>query len=462
MISKHVLNEIRSAVGQHCVLTDKEELVCYSCDPSTFIAMPDAVVFPQNTREVSDVLKIANRERIPVVPRGAGSNLCGGVVPIRGGIVLLTDRMNRILEIDQRNLTATVQPGVVLAHLHAAVERLGLFYPPDPASLSVSTLGGNVAEGAGGPRAVKYGTTKDYVLGLEVALPTGEVIRTGGKTVKNVSGYDLTHLFVGSEGTLGFIAEITVRLIPLPEAKHTLLAVFDRLDDAAEAVADVIAARVVPATIDIMDQTTMRYVEAYKPTGLPLDAEAVLLIEVDGSEQEVGRQSALVERVIRSHNGRKVQVARTAEASERLWTARRMAGGALAAAAPTVITEDATVPREKVPEMVRALHGLGRKYDVVVALMGHIGDGNLHPLILTDERKKDEWERVEKLVAEMFQSALALGGTLSGEHGIGLVKRPWMRAQFGEAGVEIMRKIKRVFDPNNIMNPGVMIPDEER
>lgn len=349
-----------------------------------------------------------------------------------------------------------------MAHLHAAVERLGLFYPPDPASLSVSTLGGNVAEGAGGPRAVKYGTTKDYVLGLEVALPTGEVIRTGGKTVKNVSGYDLTHLFVGSEGTLGFIAEITVRLIPLPEAKHTLLAVFDRLDDAAEAVADVIAARVVPATIDIMDQTTMRYVEAYKPTGLPLDAEAVLLIEVDGSEQEVGRQSALVERVIRSHNGRKVQVARTAEASERLWTARRMAGGALAAAAPTVITEDATVPREKVPEMVRALHGLGRKYDVVVALMGHIGDGNLHPLILTDERKKDEWERVEKLVAEIFQSALALGGTLSGEHGIGLVKRPWMRAQFGEAGVEIMRKIKRVFDPNNIMNPGVMIPDEER
>jgi len=461
LISKKTLDEIRSVVGTRHVLTDKEEMVCYSCDPSTFIAMPDAVVFPQTTNEVADVLKIANRERIAVVPRGAGSNLCGGVVPTHGGMVVLTDRMNRILEIDQRNLTATVQPGVVLGHLHAAVEKLGLFYPPDPASLSVSTLGGNVAEGAGGPRGVKYGTTKDYVLGLEVVLPSGDVIRTGGKTVKNVSGYDLTHLLVGSEGTLAFITEITVKLIPLPEAKHTLLAVFDKLEDAAEAVADIIAARVVPATMDIMDQTTMRCVENYRPTGLPLEAEAVLLIDVDGSEQEVERQSALVEKLIKAHNGREVQVARTPEESDRLWTARRMAGTALSAASPTTITEDATVPREKVPQMVRTLHDLGNKHDIVVALMGHIGDGNLHPLILTDERNKEEWERVEKLVAEIFESALKLGGTLSGEHGIGRLKRPYMRAQFGDAGIELMRKIKRVFDPNNIMNPGVMIPDEE-
>ncbi len=460
MIGNDVLDEIRALVGARHVLSSKEELLCYSYDPSPVIAMPDAVVFPGSTEEVAGVLRIANRGRIPVVPRGAGSNLCGGVIPTRGGIVLLSQRMNRILEIDRRNLTATVQPGVVLADLHAAVEKLGLFYPPDPASLAISTLGGNIAEGSGGPRAVKYGTTKDYVLGLEVVLASGDVIRTGGKTVKNVSGYDLTHLFVGSEGTLGFVTEIIVRLIPLPEDRHTLLAVFDRLEDAAEAVADIIAARVVPATIEIMDRICMKRVEAYKPTGLPVDAEAILLIEVDGSEQEVVRQGALVETLVLAHHGRELQAARNPADRDRLWVARRAAFAALASAKPSMASEDATVPREKVPEMVRTLHRLAKEHGLELGLMGHIGDGNLHPIVMTDERDTDEWHRVEGFYDEVFKAALQMGGTLTGEHGIGLNKRRFMKAQFGDAGVEVMRRIKRAMDPNDIMNPGKMLPDE--
>ncbi len=460
MIAKDILDELCSIVGPRNVLTTKEDVFCYSFDPSAVKAMPDAVVFPGSTEEVAGVLKIANRERIPIVPRGGGSNLCGGVVPTRGGIVLPTQRMNRITEIDRRNLTATVQPGVVLAHFHAEVEKLGLFYPPDPSSMSVSTLGGNVGEGAGGPHAVKYGTTKDYVLGLEVVLPSGDVIHTGGKTVKNVSGYDLTHLFIGSEGTLGFITEIIVRLIPLPECRHTLLAVFDKLEDAADAVAEIIAAKVVPTTIEIMDRTCTQQAETYRPTGLPMDADAVLLIEVDGSEHEVERQTAVVEKLVQSHRSRQLQVARTPAESERLWIARRTSFAALASAKSSMVSEDATVPRDKVPEMVRALQRLAKKHNLDVALMGHIGDGNLHPIIMTDERDKDEWHRVERFFDEVFETALAMGGTLTGEHGVGLAKRRFLKAQFGEAGVELMRRIKHAFDPNNIMNPGKIFPDE--
>ncbi|MCL5074147.1 MAG: FAD-binding protein [Chloroflexi bacterium] len=459
MINEQLSAALRQIVGRANVLDRAEELLCYSYDATPLTALPDAVVLPSTAQEIAAILQLANKERIPVVPRGAGTCLSGGPVPTSGGIVLLTARLNRILEIDTANLTATVQPGVVTADFHSAVERLGLFYPPDPASLSVSTMGGNVAEGAGGPRCFKYGTTKDWVTGLEVVLPTGEIIRTGGKTVKNVSGYDLTHLFIGSEGTLGVITEIIVRLIPLPEAKQTLLAIFTALDDAAKTVSAIVAAKIVPTTLELMDKVTIERIESYKPTGLPLDADGLLLIEVDGSGNEVTRQAELIEEIVRHCGAREIKVAQTPEESERLWEARRSAFAATARSCPTVIIEDATVPRDKVPEMVRHIRALAAKHHLAVAILAHAGDGNLHPNIMTDQRNKEELERVERFTAEMFQAALELGGTLSGEHGIGLLKSPFLEWEFGPAGTAVMRRIKSVLDPNNILNPGKMFSE---
>lgn len=459
MLSASVLKELRSIVGPEHVLTSPEELVCYSYDSTPVVSLPDAIVVPGDTSEVAEVLKVANRERLPVVPRGAGTNISGGSVPIKKGLVLSMSRFDRILEIDEQNLTATVQPAVVTANLHAAVECRGLFYPPDPSSLSASTIGGNVAEGAGGPRAVKYGTTKDYVLGLEVVLPSGAVMRTGGKTVKNVSGYNMTQLFVGSEGTLGVITEITLRLIPLPEARQTQLAIFDRLEDAARTVSSIIAARIVPTTIELIDNTSIRKIEAYRSVGYPVDADAVLLIEVDGSEAEVARQTEQIEQIVRTHGARELKIARTKDEAEQLWLGRRVSFGALARSKPTVVTEDVTVPRDKVAVMVQRLKHLAEKYALDVAIMGHAGDGNMHPLVMTDFRNLDEMERMERFFGEAFRIALELGGTLSGEHGIGSVKAPYMEMQFGKEGVEAMRAIKLALDPNNILNPGKIFPD---
>jgi len=456
MLDGQVVNKLREIVGKDNVFTAKEDLICYSYDSTPISRLPDVVVAPLSTKEIAAVIKLANELKIPVVPRGGGTNLSAGSVPIEGGIVLALHRMNKILEIDADNLTATVQPGVITAALHKAVEAQGLFYPPDPQSMFMSTMGGNVAENAGGPRGVKYGVTKDYVQGLEIVTPTGSIVRVGGKTIKNVSGYDLMRLYAGSEGTLGVITEITVRLLPLPEAKRTLLAVFNSLDDAAKSVSGIIKNRIIPVSLELMDQKAMQLIEAFKPVGLPVDAAGAVLIEVDGSADEVGRQIEKVADVCKACGAKEVKIAQDANQAAKLWEGRRAAFGVMAKSAPTVITEDATVPRSRIPDIVRAIQAIAEKYQLNIPIMGHTGDGNMHPLILTDDRNEEEMKRVDAAIDEMFRAALDLGGTLSGEHGIGLVKQKYMQWEFGDEGLALMRAIKKAIDPNNILNPGKM------
>lgn len=454
MLPSDALNKLQQIVGKQYVLTTKEDLVCYSYDSTHLSHLPEVVVEPANAKEIAAIMQLANEIKVPVVPRGGGTNLSGGSIPLEGGIVLALRRMNKIIEIDCDNLTATVQPGVITLHLHQAVENIGLFYPPDPQSMAMATIGGNVAENAGGPRGVKYGVTKDYLLGLEVVTPTGEIIKLGGKTIKNVSGYDLIRLFAGSEGTLGIITEVTVRLLPLPESKMTILAMYDKLDNAAQTVSQIIRDRIIPTTIELMDHSTMELIENFKPVGFPMDVEGAILIEVDGSKEDVERQLGRVEQTCRACGATDVKVARTAAEAVPLWAGRRAAFGAMTRSTPTVITEDATVPRSKVPEMVRKIQDIALKYNLNIPILGHTGDGNMHPCILTDEYNKEEMKRVDSAVDEMFAAALELGGTLSGEHGIGLIKQKYMKWQFGDIGLDLMRKLKNAWDPNNILNPG--------
>jgi glycolate oxidase len=463
MLEQSTLVALERIVGKENLLCTKEDLVCYGFDATPRLGrLPDAVVKPGNTQEVSDIVQMANRAGFKVIPRGAGTNLSGGSVPIQGGLVMQMNRMNRILEIDTENLTAWVEPGVVTGDLHAAVEAIGLFYPPDPGSMTVSTMGGNVAENAGGLRGLKYGVTRDYVIGLEVVLPTGEVINTGGKTIKNVTGYDLTKLMVGSEGTLGVITRILVKLIPKPETKKTMLAFYRSLNDAAETVSDIIAHRIIPPTLEFLDRVTIDCVEQYIHAGLPLEMEAMLLIEVDGPPSVVESDAAKVMQVCRDHNAAEIQVSETAEDSLRLSLGRRSALPACARMKPTMVLEDATVPRSKVAPMVRKIQQIAEQYDVLIATFGHAGDGNLHPTIICDERDHEQMERVDKAVDEIFRAALELGGTLSGEHGIGLSKAPFMKMEMKDAGMKATVAIKRALDPNNVLNPGKMYLDDYR
>ncbi len=461
MLDQSTLVRLGRIVGKEHLLTAREDLACYGFDATPRLGgWPDAVAIPASTEEVAQILRLANSAGFKVVPRGAGTNLSGGSVPIQGGLVLQLSRMNRILEIDTENLTALVEPGVVTSDLHNAVESIGLFYPPDPGSMTVSTLGGNVAENAGGLRGLKYGVTRDYVMGLEVVLPTGEVITTGGKTVKNVTGYDLTRLMVGSEGTLGVITKILVRLIPKPEAKKTFLVYYRDLSDAAETVSSIIAHRVIPPTLEFLDNTTIRCVEQYIHAGLPLDMEAMLLIEVDGPKSVVEEDAQKVLAVCRQHNAAEIQVSQSVEDSLRLATGRRAALPALARIKPTMVLEDATVPRSQVASMVRRVQQIAERHGLLIGTFGHAGDGNLHPTIVCDERDGDEMERVEKAVDEIFRAALELGGTLSGEHGIGLSKAPFMPMEMKDAGMKATVAIKRALDPNNVLNPGKMHLDD--
>lgn len=454
MIDQKIVSELKEVLGSERVLTSKEDLVCYSYDATSLSYMPDLVVSALNTQEVSEIMKIASKYEVPVIPRGGGTNLCGGTVPIKGGIVLDLAKMDKIIEIDTENLVAVCQPGVITAEFQKEVEKTGLFYPPDPQSMAMSTMGGNVATNAGGPRCFKYGVTKDYLLGVEVVLADGRIIRTGGKTIKNVSGYDLTRLFAGSEGTLGIITEITVRLIPLPQAKRTALAIFDKLEKAAEAVFGIIKRKIVPTTLELMDQETMKLIEASKPAGLPTDAESAILIEVDGSKRDVDEQIMQVAEVCRELGARDVKVAETPEETAKLWAGRKSAFGVMAISAPTVFTEDATVPRSFLASMVKDIKNIAKKYDLKIPILGHTGDGNLHPIICFDERNKDELERVEKAIDEIFELAIKYGGTLSGEHGIGIAKQKYIPWEFGTDGLAVLQSIKDTFDPQNILNPG--------
>lgn len=455
MLSKTIIEQFKKIVGNENVKNDNASLLAYSYDSTIqFQQLPEAVLLPRNTKEVAEIVKACNEHKIPIIPRGSGTNLCAGTTPMEGSIVILFTHMNKILEIDEKNLTMTVQPGVFTKDIYEAANEIGLFYPPDPGSMHISQIGGNISENSGGLRGLKYGVTNDYVLGLEVVLPNGEIIRTGGKLAKDVAGYNLTELFIGSEGTLGIITEAILKLIPKPEAKKTMLALYDDIEKAAETVSEIIASRIIPVTLEFLDQATVKVVEEFAQIGLPTEAEAILLIEQDGAPEVVERDIEKISVICKNNDAFQVEIAETEEEAEALMTARRTALSALSRLKPTTILEDATVPRSEIANMVRSINHIAEKYNVTICTFGHAGDGNLHPTCLTDTRDTEEIARVEKAFEEIFKKAVELGGTISGEHGIGMMKLPYLHLKAGKAGIEVMRQIKKAIDPNNIMNPG--------
>ncbi|TVX97390.1 FAD-binding oxidoreductase [Cohnella terricola] len=463
MLDAAIAQRLRQIVGENNFKDDRQSLVAHSYDGTPMLqSLPDGVIYPNNTQQVSDIMKVLAEHRIPVVSRGSGSNLCGGTVPVQGGIVMVMHRMNRIVEVDMENLTATVQTGMITAEFTAHIESLGLFYPPDPSSMKISTIGGNIAECSGGLRGLKYGTTKDYVIGLEAVLASGEIIRTGGKLMKDVAGYDLTKLLVGSEGTLAIITEATLKLVPPPKSKKTMLAMYKDLYGAARTVSRIIEAKIIPATLEFMDNPTIRVVDDFAKLGLPRDMEAILLIEQDGDPEAVERDIQRIKEICESERADRLDVAETREQAEKLLTARRSAFTALARLRPTTILEDATVPRSRIADMVLRINEIARKYDVSIATFGHAGDGNLHPTATTDARDKEEVHRVEQAFEEVFEAAIELGGTITGEHGVGLVKAPFLEWKVGSAGIEVMKGIKNAFDPHHLLNPGKVFAKESR
>ncbi|MHB8910994.1 MAG: FAD-binding oxidoreductase [Syntrophales bacterium] len=457
MLDQAVKDELKAIVGAEGYFDNEEDLLLYSYDAFMIQGKPDVALLPVSTEEVSRIMKVASREKIPVTARGAGTNLAGGTIATRGGIVLSFTRMNKILSIDKENRAAVLQPGVINMEFQKELAKQGLYYPPDPGSMAVSTIGGNVGENAGGPRAVKYGVTKDYLLGLEVVLASGEILRTGGKTLKNVTGYNLTQLFCGSEGTLGLITEITVKLIPMPETKRTLQAVFKNLSDAGRTVARVFEIGILPVSLEIVDKVSINVIEDYTHMGLPREAEALLLIEVDGPAVSVAGESERLTELCREMGAHEVKVARTAAENDEIWTARRSAYGAGARLKPTAIAEDCTVPVGNLVAMFQAVARIAEKYRLLIPVVAHAGDGNLHPLILTDANDQEEMPRVLKAMDEISIAAVELGGTLTGEHGIGIAKRDILPFELGEVAMEITRNIKKAFDPLNILNPDKVV-----
>jgi len=458
MINKKLIKEFEAVVGKNGVMQSESDLHSYSYDSAVLDPVtPALIVKPTDTDQLGPIVKLCNENGLPLTVRGAGTNLSGGTIPDKGGVVLLTNGLNKILEINEQDLYAVVEPGVITAQFAAEVSKRGLFYPPDPGSQAVSTLGGNVAENAGGLRGLKYGVTKDYIMGIDFFDAGGDLIKSGSRTVKCVTGYNLGGLMAGSEGTLGVFKNIILKLIPPPRAQKAMMAVFDNVDKASESVAAVIAAKIVPCTLEFLDKVTVKYVEDYTKVGLPTDAEAILLIEVDGHPAEVAEDAEKIVEICKKAGALSVKAAENAEERANLWAARRNALPALARAKPTTVLEDATVPRSKIPEMIRTLNEIALKYDLTIGTFGHAGDGNLHPTILCDRRDKEEYKRVEDAVNEIFEKALALKGTLSGEHGIGKAKSKWMEKETSRATLEYSLKMKKAIDPNNILNPGKII-----
>ncbi|KEZ53712.1 glycolate oxidase subunit GlcD [Metabacillus indicus] len=463
MISEQLKAKLQAISGAENYDDSRAGRLVYSYDATPqFQSLPDAVIAPRTTQETAEIVKLCNENGIPLVPRGSGTNLCAGTCPTEGGIVLLFKHMNRILEIDEENLTATVEPGVITLDLIHAVEEKGLFYPPDPSSMKISTIGGNINENSGGLRGLKYGVTRDYVMGLEVVLANGDIIKTGGKLAKDVAGYDLTRLFVGSEGTLGIVTKAILKLIPMPEDKMTMLALYQDLEAAAKSVSKIIAGKIIPTTLEFLDQPTLRVVEDFAKIGLPTDVKAVLLIEQDGPTDVVKRDMLKMAAICEEEHAVSVRVAESEEEADGLRTARRSALSALARLKPTTILEDATVPRSEIAKMVVATNEIAEKYSLNICTFGHAGDGNLHPTCLTDVRDHEEIERVEKAFEEIFIKAIELGGTITGEHGVGVMKAPYLELKAGKEGIAAMKAIKTSFDPNNIMNPGKMFAKDSR
>jgi len=453
------ISKIEAIVGRQHVTTAEEDLLCYAYDATNRHHRPDAVVFPGNTGEVSAIMRAANECRFFVVPRGAGTGMSGGALAIEGGLTMVMTRFNRILSIDRDNLVAEVEPGVITGHFQEAVEREGLFYPPDPSSAAYSTLGGNVGECAGGPRAVKYGVTRDYVLALEVVLPTGEVIATGSRTAKGVVGYDLTRLIVGSEGTLGVVTKIVLRLLPLPGVVRTLRAIFVRIQDAGRAVSEIVRSGVTPRSVEYMDQAAIRCVEDYLHIGLPVDAGAMLLLEVDGSPSAADAGLQELAAICEKGGAQQVQIAASEQEVLDLWRARRAISPALFRLGPDKINEDIVVPRSRIPEMVEWIDDLRKRTGLTMVTFGHAGDGNIHFNIMLDKGDKEALNKAEAAVKALFRHTVALGGTLSGEHGVGITKASYLDMELGGSELALMKRLKVAFDPHGILNPGKIFGD---
>lgn len=454
MVPSHVISSLQDAVSKDAVISDRETLICYSYDATRIESIPDLVLRPSTSLEVASILRIANNEKIPVIPRGAGSGFVGGSVPIHGGIVLSLQNMERILEVNQDDSYVVVEPGVVTRNLQKAVEAKGLFYPPDPSSVNFCTIGGNISTGAGGARGIKYGTTKDYVMGLEVALASGDLISIGTRAPRSVAGYDLTRLMVGSEGTLGVITRATLRLIPLPEKRVTLAAIFPDLYSATSTIGQVLKSSIRPTVIEFMDRESIRVVRELLPMSVREKAEAMLIIEVDGAKGLVERELPRAEEICRESGAIGVEIAGTANDRERLWTARRAVSPALYKINPTKINEDVVVPRSRLADLIAEIGKIAAHYRLQIVSFGHAGDGNLHVNIMTNDKDEEEYDRAKKAVRALFDATLRLGGSISGEHGIGITKAPFLPMEVGDRVIGIMKEIKRAFDPNNILNPG--------
>jgi len=456
-MNAEILQKLQVIVGAENILTETEDILPYAYDGTAVLfQMPVAVVFPKTTQQVSQILQITSKNKIRIVPRGNGSGLSGGSVPSEEGdsIVLSLNQMDKILELDEKNLTILVEAGVTTQALFQHITQAGLFYPPDPGSMKISTIGGNIAENSGGLRGLKYGVTRNYVMGLEIVLPDGEVVWMGNKCVKDVAGLSAKDIFIGSEGTLGIITKALLKLIPPPQARRTLLAIFDKMEDAAQTVSDIIAAHIIPCTLEFLDKTTLRCVEEYSHIGLPLQCEAVLLMETDGYPAQVEEEAAQMKSLAEKNSCRSVQIAKDAAESGKLAEARRVAFSALARVSPTTILEDVTVPRSQLAHMVNFIQGVIQKYSLKAGIFGHFGDGNLHPTILTDEKNEEEMKKVEQAFNEIFHETLRLNGSVTGEHGVGLSKKKILPEALGDGMMLLMKRLKKTLDPDNLLNPG--------
>lgn len=454
------LEPLKNTLDEGRILTEVADLYSYSFDASFGEHLPEAVVQVKNKQEVARIMKLANEHLVPVYPRGAGTCLSGGPLAVHGGIVLDLSKLPSRIEVRPGDLTVTVSPSVRTGDINKEAEKHGLMYAPDPSSAHVATIGGNLAENSGGPRGLKYGVTKDHVLGLEIVTPEGELIRTGGQTIKNVTGYDLTKLIVGSEGTLGVIVEATLKLMPKPPAVRTMMVAFNEVRTAGEAISRTLTSGVLPSKMEFMDQACVQAVEQFQPIGLPVDAAAIILVELDGPEEALRIEQEKIEAIMKEMKAKDIIIPESDEEAAKLWHARKQVSPAIAKIKPTKVSEDATVPRSKIPDFMDRLQGIKEKYDLEVVAFGHAGDGNLHPNILCDQRDIEEMKRAEKAVEEMFEAAIELGGTLSGEHGIGTMKAPFMEMELGDVGVDMMRRIKRAWDPKNILNPGKIFAEK--
>ena len=449
--------ELGGLLREDQILNSPEDLSVYAFDGTAMLHQrPACVALPESRDEVARILTLCNEREVPVVTRGSGTGLAGGAVPSQGGVVLCLVRLNRILELDAANLVLVAEPGVLTQKVADEAQAAGLFYPPDPGSIKISTIGGNVANNSGGLRGLKYGVTRDYIMGLEVVLADGQILETGNKCVKDVAGFALKDLFIGSEGMLGVITRITLKLIPAPESKKTLLGLYDEMTAAAATVSAIIANKIIPCTLEFLDRTTIECVESHAKIGLPTDCAAVLLMEVDGHAAQVEEQTQQIAAIARQGGAREVRVAASAAEGLQLASARRTAFSALARLAPTVVLEDVTVPRSALAQMVGYVQEVGQRHQVKVGTFGHMGDGNLHPTFLCDERDEEEMARVERALEEVFAYAVELGGTITGEHGVGLAKKPFLPQQLGPVGMDILRRVKASFDPKGILNPGNM------